>query len=61
LAVLKIAPRRFHATAGAAMAAERSGDTALARGYAMALLEIAKDAGSSRPELVWARRYLAAK
>jgi hypothetical protein len=61
LAVLKIAPRRFHATAGAAMAAERSADAALARAYAIALLEIAKDAESSRPELVWAKRYLAAK
>jgi hypothetical protein len=57
-AVLKLAPRRFNATAGAAMAADKAGDAAQARAYARQLLEIAKDAEASRPELVWARRYL---
>jgi len=57
-AVLKIAPRRFNATAGAAKAADKAGDRSRARAYAMQLLEIAKDAEASRPELTWARGYL---
>jgi hypothetical protein len=56
-AVLKTAPRRFNATAGAAEAAGKAGDAAQARAYALELLEIAKGAESSRPELAWARRY----
>jgi hypothetical protein len=55
---LKIAPRRFNATAGAAKAADKAGDKARARAYAMQLLEIAKNAEGSRPELTWARGYL---
>lgn len=58
-AVLKIAPRRFNATAGAAKAAGQAGDETKARAYAMQLLEIARDAEVSRPDLVWARGYLA--
>jgi hypothetical protein len=60
-AALKIAPRRFNSTAGAAKAAEKAGDAAQARAYAMQLLDIAKNADTSRPELVWARNYLARK
>ena len=60
-AVLKIAPRRFNATAGAAKAADGVGDATQARAYTLQLLEIAKDAETSRPELVWARGYLAKK
>lgn len=60
-AVLKVAPRRFNATAGAARAAEKSGDPAEARAYARQLLEIAKGAETARSELVWARNYLAEK
>jgi hypothetical protein len=60
-AVLKIAPRRFNATAGAARAADRAGDRAKARAYAMQLLEIAGNAEAARPDLVWARRYLGGK
>jgi hypothetical protein len=60
-AVLKIAPRRFNATAGAAMAADKAGDATQARAWSRQLLEIAKDADTSRPELVWARGYLARK
>ncbi len=56
-AVLKIAPRRFNATAGAAKAADRAGDKTTARAYAMQLLEIAKKAEVPRPELAWARGY----
>src|SRR5262249_15628419 len=57
-AVLKVAPRRFNATAGVARAAEEAGDKATARTYALRLLEIAKNAEVSRPELVWARGHV---
>jgi hypothetical protein len=57
-AVLKTAPRRFNATAGAAKAADQAGDKTTARAYAMQLREIAHKAETSRPELAWARAYL---
>jgi hypothetical protein len=57
--VLKTAPRRFHATAGAARAAAAAGQAQKARAYAAQLLEIARNAEVSRPELSWARAYLA--
>jgi hypothetical protein len=57
-AVLRSAPRRFNATAGASRAAEKAGDAIKARAFATQLLEIAKDAEASRPELAWARAYL---
>jgi hypothetical protein len=60
-AVLKTAPRRFNATAGAATAAAQSGDRAKARAYAMQLREIAGHAETSRKELEWARAYLDGK
>jgi uncharacterized protein HemY len=60
-AVLKTAPRRFNATAGAAQAADQAGDKAKAHRYAMQLLEIAKNADASRPELAWARGYVSKK
>jgi hypothetical protein len=60
-AVLKTAPRRFNATAGAAKAADRTADKMRARAYAMQLLEIANNAEASRPELDWARAYLRSK
>jgi hypothetical protein len=60
-AVLKIAPRRFNATAGAAMAADKAGDAGQSRAYALQLLEIAKNADTLRPQLLWARNYLARK
>jgi tetratricopeptide (TPR) repeat protein len=60
-AVLKIAPRRFNATAGAAKAADKSGDKTKARAYAMQLRELANNAEATRPELAWARVYLAGK
>ena len=59
--VLKTAPRRFNATAGAAKAADRAGDKTKARAYAMQLREIASKAETSRPELEWARTFLAGK
>ena len=55
--VLKIAPRRFNATAGAARAADKAGDSTVARAYAAQLLEIAKNAEAPRAELSWARSY----
>jgi hypothetical protein len=58
VAVLKTAPRRFNATAGAAKAADKSGDKTAARAYAMQLTEIASHAETARPELTWARGYL---
>jgi hypothetical protein len=60
-AVLKTAPRRFNATAGAAKAADATGDKTKARAYAMQLREIGKGAETLRPELVWARGYLGGK
>jgi len=57
--VLKIAPRRFNATAGAAKAADMAGDQVKARAYSRQLLEIAGNGEASRPELSWARGYLA--
>jgi hypothetical protein len=57
-AVLKTAPRRFHATAGAAQAADRAGEGVKARAYAMQLQQIAPSPEASRPELEWARKYL---
>jgi len=50
-AVLKTAPRRFNATAGAATAAAKAGDKLKARAFAAQLLEIAKNAEAARPEL----------
>ncbi|HTM49791.1 MAG TPA: hypothetical protein VL285_13950 [Bryobacteraceae bacterium] len=60
-AVLKIAPRRLNAVAGAAKAADKTGDKTTARAYAMQLQEIAKNAETLRPELQWARVYLGRK
>ena len=56
-AVLKTAPRRLNATAGAAKAADKAGDKTKARDYALQLREIANNAETSRPELEWARVY----
>jgi tetratricopeptide (TPR) repeat protein len=60
-AVLKTAPHRFNATAGAAKAADKAGDKMKARAYAIELREIANSAETSRPELEWARVYLGSK
>ena len=60
-AVLKTAPRRFNATAGAAKAADKAGDRIKARAYAMQLREIAKSAEGLRPELDWARMFAGGK
>jgi hypothetical protein len=60
-AVLKTAPRRLNATAGAAKAADQAGDKTKARAYATQLRGIANNAEASRPELHWARVYLDGK
>jgi len=60
-AVLKTAPRRFNATAGAARAADKAGDKVKAHAYAMQLREIANNAENLRPELEWARVYLGSR
>ena len=60
-AVLKTAPRRFNATAGAARAADKAGDNVKAHAYAMQLREIANNAENIRPELEWARVYLGSR
>lgn len=59
--VLKTSPRRFNATAGAARAADKAGDPVKARAYAMQLLEIARNAETSRPEIAWTHSYLGRK
>jgi hypothetical protein len=59
--VLKTAPRRFNATAGAARAADKAGDEMKTRAYAMQLREIAVNAETLPPELVWARARLGGK
>jgi hypothetical protein len=56
-AVLKISPRRFNATAGAARAADKAGDKVKARAYAIQLTELTENAEVSRPEVEWARGY----
>ena len=53
-------PNRFRGLAGAALAADASGDRAKARLLYARLLELARDADSPRPELARAKAYLAA-
>ena len=55
-AVLREAPARFNALAGASRAAQASGQRAVARRYAAELLALAKDGDGGRPELAAARR-----
>jgi hypothetical protein len=56
--VLKTAPRRFNAIAGAAMAAAAAANTTKARAYSGQLLDLAASAETSRPALEWCRAYL---
>ena len=55
-AVMKKEPNRFLAIYGAAKAAEGSKQAAKAKGYFRQIVEMCKDAGSERPELVYARK-----
>jgi hypothetical protein len=59
--VLRVAPRRFNSLAGAARSAGQSGDSLKARALAKQLLDLAPGAESQRPELAWARGYVAQK
>ena len=59
--VLKTAPRRFNATAGAAKAADKVADKTRARAYAMQLQDIASGAETARPDLEWSKAYLRGK
>jgi tetratricopeptide (TPR) repeat protein len=52
-------PNRLHGLAGAARAAELSGDTAKARGYCEKLVALGGTADTERPELARARAFLA--
>jgi Tfp pilus assembly protein PilF len=56
--VLARESNRFHATAGAARAAQLAGDPARAADYYRRLVEIAAESDPPRPELVAARQYL---
>jgi tetratricopeptide (TPR) repeat protein len=55
-AVTKKEPNRFLALYGAGQAAEKLKQTAKAKGYYQQIVEICKDAGNERPELVYARK-----
>ena len=55
-AVLRDAPGRFNALAGASSAALACRQRATAQRYATALLELARDGGGDRPEVAAARR-----
>jgi tetratricopeptide (TPR) repeat protein len=54
-------PNRFRGAYGAALAAEAAGYQDEARRHFMSLLEIARDADTTLPELVHAREYVAGK
>ncbi|MDP8982820.1 MAG: hypothetical protein M3O35_19765 [Acidobacteriota bacterium] len=56
---LKIAPHRFNSVAGAARAAQLTGDGIKARGYYSDLVRLGEHAEGNRPQLVEARAYLA--
>jgi tetratricopeptide (TPR) repeat protein len=56
---LRTAPNRFRSLAGAAQAADMSGDRARARIYYQQLLALARDTDSERPALTRAREFLA--
>jgi hypothetical protein len=52
-------PNRFRGLYGAALAAERAGDRARARGHFETLVAIASPSDATRPELAYARQVLA--
>ena len=58
-ASLKAAPNRYRSFAGAAKAAERSGDREAARHWYGRLLELTAEADTERPEMAAARQFLA--
>jgi tetratricopeptide (TPR) repeat protein len=56
---LKVAPHRFNSVAGAARAAQLTGDPIKARAYYLDLIRISEHAEAPRPELAQARAFLA--
>lgn len=54
-------PNRYRSFAGAAKAADRAADRALAKNYYEKLVSLAGNADTSRPELVVAKQYLASR
>jgi Tfp pilus assembly protein PilF len=57
-AVLTREPNRFHATVGAARAAQLAGDHGRAADYYRRVVDLAAESDPPRPELATARRYL---
>jgi tetratricopeptide (TPR) repeat protein len=55
----RVEPNRFRGLYGAAKAAERSGDREKARAYYSKLLDLCREADTTRPELVEAKKFLA--
>ena len=60
-AALQVAPRRFRSLAGAAQAAEQTGDRSTAKRFYAELVELTKGATAPRPELTQANTFLAQK
>jgi hypothetical protein len=58
---LEVVPGRFRSLAGGARAAAESGNRRAATAHYRRLLALAADAGSDRPDLTAARKYLAAR
>jgi len=58
---LSMAVNRYNGLSGAAQAAQRAGDTAKARSYYERLLALCRKADTERPELVLAKRFVAAR
>ena len=54
-------PNRYRSFAGAAKAADRAADRALAKNYYEKLVSLAGNADTARPDLVAAKRYLASR
>ena len=54
-------PNRYRSFAGAAKAADRAADRALAKNYYEKLVSLAGNADTSRPDLVAAKQYLASR
>jgi hypothetical protein len=57
-ASLRVAPNRYRSFAGAAKAAERTGNAEAARRWYGQLLELTAEADTERPEMVAARQFL---
>jgi hypothetical protein len=60
-AALTVAPHRFNSVAGAARAAQLTGDPIKARAYYLDLVRMGEHAETPRPELADARVYLEKK